>query len=167
MAYYDPSPLLSPDDSLIEPIEVLVKTPKKASQRFKTGSQCFIPPQAIELNVFLPENAGVLRLTLTVKLNNKIIVNLSGSPDTLREGHFNFPGYHHNPSGVDVPPPHHIHFPTTKYPKFSYTTSSYAYQVSGNTDYMNAMQMFCYNNNINIQGLNYPLQQRPTWTPKI
>jgi hypothetical protein len=82
-------------------------------------------------------------------------MNLASKDDMIRKGHFNH-GYHHNPDGRDIRPPHHIHFPTVNYPALD-RTHTYAYSVQANNDYISALKRLCIDTNIDLHNATLPL----------
>ena len=88
----------------------------------------------------------------------KLFVNLAHSSMFFRKGHFNQEG-HHNPNGRDIPPPHHMHFSTAKYPNLE-RPPTYAYKLTVEADYLNVLVKFCDETNIEIRGVFIPLWRR-------
>jgi hypothetical protein len=104
------------------------------------------------------ETREVLRLTLTKEKLGKISINLASGDEMLRKGHFNH-SYHHNPNGVDIPPPHHIHFPTQNFPSLD-RPHTYAYPVKADNDYLSALKKICNDTNIDLHNASLPLLRR-------
>lgn len=154
MTYYDPKPWISTDDNLISPVEDILKLHKRAySKRFGTGKS-YLPQAPLELDI-ITDDKQILRLTEWKDKNGKIFIELAFVNDTYRKGHFNSTDWHHNPSGENIPPPHHIHFPTKKYSINQMHT--YAFPIKADTDYISTLEKFCEVTNIEIKGVSIPL----------
>jgi len=166
MAYYDPSGWIDPMDSLIGEVEDRLKLDKKAQpkrastfqRRARVTTKAFLPPVALELDVAVQSTKELLRLTEWIDKAGKVYIDLIVSNDFLRKGHFN-QGWHHNPDGRDIPPPHHLHFPTIKFSNLA-RPHSYAYPIQSNDNYLEALQAFCEHVNINIRAVSLPLLRR-------
>jgi len=166
MAYYNPSGWVDPADSIIDEVEDRLKLDKTAqpkrvsmSQRRARGTpRAFLPPVSFELDVIIQSTKELLRLTEWIDKADKVYIDLCVSSDFLRKGHFNH-GWHHNPNGRDVPPPHHMHFPTVKFRNLN-RPHSYAYRVQSGRTYLEALQTFCEHVNINIRAVPLPLLRR-------
>jgi len=158
MSYYNPISWISSDDQLISDIEQKLVIYKRASSRGLGSGKYLSPPSAMELAVIVEDTQEILRLTEWEDRQGKIFINLTFSEDTYRKGHFNT-GWHHNPSCNDIRPPHHIHFPTVKYPKIE-RPITYAYPVNCDSDYLSALRKFCDDTNIELRGASIPLLRR-------
>jgi len=166
MAYYDPSGWIDPTDSLINEVEERLKLDKKAQskglstlrRRVYGTTKVFLPPVSFELDVVVKGTKELLRLTEWVDKAGKVYIDLTVSNDFLRKGHFNH-DWHHNPDGRDIPPPHHIHFPTVKFNNLA-RPHSYAHSVHLEDTYLEALQTFCGCVNINIRAVSLPLLRR-------
>lgn len=166
MAYYDPSGWIDPTDSLIGEVEDRLKLEKKAQpkgvsriqRRVARTTRSFLPPVSFELDVVIERTKELLRLTEWIDREGKVYIDLTVGSDFLRRGHFN-DGWHHNPDGRDIPPWHHIHFPTVNFSNLT-RHPSYAYPVQSDSDYVAALQTFCRNVNINIRAVALPLLRR-------
>ena len=159
--YYDPSGWISGDDELVGEIEDKLRCLKKAQPRRSASSKSFLPLFALELDVILEGLVGSLILREWLERDGKININLTINTDSVRKGHFNHK-WHHNPNGKEIPPPHHIHFPTVKYRNLD-RRHTYAYQVRVNdNDYLSVLKIFCEHVNIRITGVALPLLRRVT-----
>jgi len=165
MGYYDPSNWIAPDDSLIGEVEDRLKLDKRAQPkatrvqpRAVRAGKAFLPPNSFELDVIIESTKEVLRLVEWMDKEGKVFIELGVSVDFLRIGHFNH-GWHHNPNGRNIPPPHHIHFPTFQYRNIT-RPPTYAYPVQSGSDFVEAFQTFCDNANIRIKGVPLPLLRR-------
>lgn len=158
MPYYGPTSWIPDEDYLLFDVENRVKANKRATTAKSRRSKSFLPPYSIELDVLINETHEVLRLTLTKEKQGKVSINLAAGDDMLRKGHFNH-AYHHNPNGVDIPPPHHIHFPTYNYPSLD-RQHTYAYSVQADNDYLSALQKLCFDTNISLHNASLPLLRR-------
>jgi hypothetical protein len=151
MPYYDPSPFIDLSDSLIDTIGVELRVVKIAKSNPRIKGKAFIPLNELELDVVVKGSANVIRLTEWVDRIGRFHLGLENPNTKYRRGDFQEKTYHHNPNGKDIPPPHHIHFPTTKYPLDG--EHSYAYPVKptidkSGADYISALQLFCDYTNI-------------------
>ena len=158
MAYYEPAEWISQDDRLDSEVEEVLKIPKRAFPRRVGSGKSFVPPSAIELDISVKDKTDVLRLTEWEDKQGRVFVNLEHAHRFFRKGHFNS-GWHHNPDKRDIPPPHHVHFPTMRYPNLDYP-STYAYPLSADSDYLSALVRFCEDINIEIHGVSIPLLRR-------
>jgi len=166
MAYYDPGGWIDPTDSLRDEVEDRLKLEKKAQpkranmpQRIARGTtKAFLPPVSFEIDVIVQSTKELLRLTEWIDKAGKVYIDLALSNDFLRKGHFNH-GWHHNPNIRNIPPPHHIHFPTVKFRNLT-RPHSYAYRVQSGGTYLEALQTFCEHVNINIRAVPLPLLRR-------
>lgn len=158
MVYYNPTPWIPKEDNLLSNVEDKLRAEKRATSARTRRSRAFLPPYAIELEVTIRETHELLRLTLTKEKLGKISINLAAGEETLRKGHFNH-GYHHNPDGRDIQPPHHIHFPTYNYPLLD-RQHTYAYPVKADNNYIAALQKLCLDTNINLHDASLPLLGR-------
>lgn len=157
MAYYNPRRWIDHTDSLLLETENILKLRKLARQRATSGlGRKFLPPVFLEFDVTITGTDDVIRMTEWVDTMGKIYIDLAHDGTFLRKGHFNH-GWHHNPNGREIPPPHHIHFPTTKYPSLSARSPKYAYSINSNNNYVDALLRLCDHNNIEIRGVSVPL----------
>lgn len=158
MPYYNPIQWIPNEDQLLSHVESKLQADKRAYSKKGQQRRSFLPPQAMELDAVLNETHEVLRLTLTMEKHGKISINLAAGDEALRKGHFNH-DWHHNPNGQDIPPPHHIHFPTANYPSLD-RQHTYAYSVQAENNYLAALQKFCADNNIYLHNASLPLLRR-------
>lgn len=158
MTYYEPIKWASSDDQLVSSVEQILRSYKRAYPRQVGVGRSFLPPSAIELDITIKETREVLRLTEWEDKQGRLFIHLVYSSEFLRKGHFNH-DWHHNPDGRNVPPPHHIHFPTMKYPKLE-QPPTYAYPVKTNNDYLSTLIRFCEDTNIELRGVSIPLLRR-------
>lgn len=157
MAYYDPSSWVKdPTDKLIDDWEKIIILKKRAEERYTDSG--YKPKNKLSLAVRVKE-AGYDDMVLTLWQNaiGKIYIDLKKDPNFLRKGHYNT-DWHTNPDGKRIPPPHHIHFPTTKYRTLEGNNKKYAYPVNVNGNYIEALQLFCQHNNIELRA------SLPFWT---
>jgi len=166
MGYYDPSNWVAPDDSLMGEVEDRLeldkraqpKAPSRIFRRVSGAGKSFLPPVSLELDIVVESTNEFLRLIEWIDKEDKVYIQLSVSNNFLRIGHFNH-GWHHNPDGRNIPPPHHIHFPTLKYANIT-RPPSYAHPVQSGNTYIEALETFCDNANIRIKGVPLPLLRR-------
>ena len=158
MSYYNPISWIPPQDHLIPSVEAKIIADKRAFTSKSRRSKSFLPPYSLELDVLINGTSEMLRLTLTKENQEKVSINLSAGDDALRKGHFNH-GYHHNPDGIDIPPPNHIHFPTNDYPLLD-RPHTYAYVVKSDNDYLSALKKLCSDTNISLHNAALPLLRR-------
>lgn len=159
MAYYNPSRWIEPTDSLILDTENILILKKLARQRAISGpGRKFLPPVFLEFDVTISDTDEVMRMTEWVDTMGKIYIDLASDGNFLRKGHFN-QGWHHNPNGRDIPPPHHVHFPTVNYPSLNTRSKKYAYSIKTNNNYVDALLRLCDHNNIEVRGVSIPLAQ--------
>jgi len=166
MAYYDPSGWIDPSDSLIVEIEDKLKLDKKAQPKGSSTPQrkvpgatkSFLPPVSFELDVIVLNTKELLRLTEWIDNAGKVYIDLTLSNDFLRKGHFKH-DWHHNPNGRNIPPPHHVHFPTAKFNNLT-RPHSYAFPVKLGSNYLEALEVFCEQVNISIKAVPLPLLRR-------
>lgn len=157
MAYYNPGRWIKPTDSLLPETESVLKSQKLARQRATSGTgQKLLPPVYLEFDVIIKDTGDVIRMTEWGNTRGKMYINLTRDGMFLRTGHFN-QGWHHNPDGREIPPPHHVHFPTANYPSLNSGSSTYAYSINSNNNYVDALLRFCDHNNIEIRGVSVPL----------
>jgi hypothetical protein len=159
MSYYNPIKWISPDDQLAPDLESKLLADKRAySARSGTGKS-FRPPSSIELTVIIRETKETLRLIEWEDRQGKLYIELTSIDNTIfRKGHFKH-DWHHNPDGRDIWPPHHIHFPTKKYPRLD-RKPTYAYPVQSENDYLSALSKFCNDANIELRHASIPLLRR-------
>ena len=161
MTYYNPVKWIAPDDKLIPEVEQRVMLEKHARSRERTSRSSFLPPWEMELSITIAETAEALRMTEWIDKLGRVFIDLTHDSKTLRKGHFNQIRWHHNPDGRDISPPHHVHFPTVKYPDLdSDHLSSYAHPINTEeprANYLTALRSFCDCVNIRIQGVSLPL----------
>ena len=158
MPYYDPNKWISSNDQLIPEIEDKLIEDKTAFTTQTKQTKSFKPPSAIEFNVVLNETKGTIRLSEWEDRIGRVYIELTSIDSIFRKGHFNQERYHHNPDGRDIKPPHHIHFPTRKYPLNGQST--YAYRISSSKDYLNNLISFCNDTNIDLNHASIPLMRR-------
>jgi hypothetical protein len=157
LAYYDPTSWIDKNDSLISDVEDRVEAEKTCSKvPIKTG---FVPPNCVEMKVIVKETNETLCLREWQDTIGTINIVLSSLKNIIfRQGHFNNSG-HRNPNRAMLSPPHHIHFPTQKFPDLS-KRPAYAYEVSCDNDYISALTRYCEDCNIGIQGIHLTLFRR-------
>ncbi|MCJ7426779.1 MAG: hypothetical protein MUO17_06620 [Dehalococcoidales bacterium] len=158
MSYYNPRKWISPDDQLIPDVENKLITDKRAYSVQSGTGKSFKPPSSIELTVVIKETKETLRLIEWEDRQGKLSIELTSIDNIFRKGHFN-QDWHHNPNGNNIRPPHHIHFPTEKYPKLD-RKPTYAYPVESENDYLNALSKFCNDTNIELRYASIPLLRR-------
>jgi len=164
VGYYDPAPWVDSSDSLIETIEAELKADKVAVSKTRSKSRAYLPPNTLELDVNAKEYGQTLRLTEWADSIGRFHLGLENPTTTVRRGHFQGRDYHHNPNGVNIPPPHHIHFPTMKYPLNQRQTYAHPVRPTADrsgADYISALQLFCDHNNITLNKVSLPLIRRP------
>jgi len=169
VAYYDPIQWIDPSDNLVDAIEQKVKADKSARSAPRTKGKAFIPLNELELNVIVKNSGEIIRLTEWVDRAGRFHLGLEEPTTKYRRGDFQVQRPHHNPNGVDILPPHHIHFPTVIYPLEG--RSSYAHPVrhtddETGTDYISALRLFCAYTNIMLSGASVPIIRRPSWIHK-
>ena len=165
MAYYDPTLWIDPADSLIITIEQKLQADKTAKSAPKTKGRAFIPLNELELDVIIKESGEVVRLTEWVDRIGRFHLGLGDSNAKYRRGDFQETRRHHNPNGVNISPPHHIHFPTIKYPldgEHSYAHPARPTDDKSGADYISALQLFCSYTNIMLSGVSLPIIRRPS-----
>ncbi len=158
MSYYDPTRWVKLPDTLVVAIEDKVRTNKKAQSSNGRTAGAFLPPNYLDLDVIVEQSGEILRLTEWIDKIGRTHITLSDSNQlSFRRGDFRVTEHHHNPSGVDIPPPHHIHFPTVDYPLNG--THTYAYPTNSKvvSDYIGALNVFCNVNNIILDKIHLPL----------
>jgi len=161
MGYYDPSPWIASDDSLVESMEAKLMYKKRARSSGRVVGKSFLPKNNLELQVLVDDTGEQLRLIeWQGDRYGKIYIELIQDADNYRNGHFRC-GHHQNPNGRAIPPPHHIHFPTVKYRRLGFGQSSYAHPIPVNSDcnYVDALGGFC--DCVNIYWEAVPI---PLWT---
>jgi len=158
MAYYDPRGWIAPDDRLVSNVETRLMLQKQVRPKRSSAGKSLLPPSAMELDVIIKQTDEVLRLTEWVDNLDRVFIDLTSSGDVFRKGHFNH-DWHHNPNGRDIPPPHHIHFPTVKYSSLK-RKPSYAHPIKAESDYLDALISFCDCANIELHGISLPLIRR-------
>lgn len=158
--YYDPSPWIDSDDSLIPEIEELVRLPKTTARRMSPSNKSFIRNPALELRIsFVGVEEKDLRLTLIIDQIGKIYINLTPEDQPfrfIRTGHFKHHNPHTNPDKkrTVIPPPRHMHFQTKKFPTLRVGYRHYAYKIDAGDDFLTALTEFCRLNNILMGPIN-------------
>lgn len=162
MGYYDPSIWIGSNDGLLADVEERVKSDKQARSTSVGSGKSFLPLSSLQLDVIVRETREVLRLTERLDKLGRVRINLLGKDATFRKGHFNETDWHHNPDGRNISPPHHSHFPTSKYPNLDRPhTYAHPVQVDSNfLDFLNALRTFCEYVNIELHGVSLPLLRR-------
>jgi len=160
VSYYDPIPWIDPSDNLIDIIEDSLKVVKVAKSLGKTKGRSYLPLNELELSITSEDGGEILRLTEWVDRIGRFHLRLVSFNISYRRGDFKVKNYHHNPNGANIPPPHHIHFPTVKYPLDKRHT--YAHPVRPATDktgadYISALRLFCDYTNIILSRVSIPL----------
>ncbi|MCK4368163.1 MAG: hypothetical protein KAV68_00615 [Dehalococcoidales bacterium] len=158
MPYYNPRRWAPLDDQLIPDIERKLIADKRAYSAQSGAGKSFKPPSGIELSVIMEETKETLRLIEWEDRQGKIYIELTSIDNIFRKGHFN-QDWHHNPDCNNIKPPHHIHFPTEKYPRLD-RRPTYAYSVKSQNDYLNALSKFCNDTNIELRNASIPLMRR-------
>lgn len=164
MAYYDPTPWIDPADDLIVTVEQKIQANKIAKSTLKTKGKAFIPLNGLELDVIIKGSGEMARLTEWVDRIGRFHLGLEDSNTKYRRGDFQATRYHHNPNGVEIAPPHHIHFPTVKYPldgEHSYAHPVEPTENKSGEDYITALQLFCDYTNTVLSGVSIPIIRRP------
>lgn len=153
MSYYDPSPIIHGTDTLIISCETRVKTRKRGELQSSYFGKAFLPPSLqLEWLVIIGETGEILTLKQWVNKVGKIEINLIDSNMYwLRKGHYNNTP-HRNPDDSITKGPHHIHFPTTKYPTLDVQRQKWAYSVDVNGNYLEALIQFNRHTNIRLRG---------------
>lgn len=151
MSYYDPIRWIDTSDSLVDTIEDKLRTAKIAKSNMGGKKRAYLPRHELELDIMITESGEVLRLTEWEDRAGRFHLGLANISDTYRRGDFKVNSYHHNPNGVDIPPPHHIHFPTIKYSLKERHT--YAHPVEPTSDksgedFISVLRLFCDHTNI-------------------
>ena len=160
MAYYNPRRWIDPTDNLLPETENVLKLEKLARQRATSGAgRTFLPPVSMEFDVIIKGTEDIIRMTEWVDTSGKIFIELTHESHILRKGHFK-QGWHHNPNNQEIPPPHHVHFPTKKYPLSNTQSSTYAYSIQSNNNHVEALLRLCNHNNIEVRGISVPLISR-------
>ncbi len=165
VAYYDPTRWLDPSDRLVNAVELKLKADKFAKSNPKAKGKSFLPLNELELNVIIRESGESIRLTEWVDRIGRFHLGLENSNTKYRRGDFQANKPHHNPNGKNIYPPHHIHFPTIKYPLNG--GKSYAHPVKPaddktGEDYISALRLFCDYTNILLSGASLPMIRRPS-----
>lgn len=151
MTYYDPSIWVTDKtDKLVEVCENIIKLNKVADPKEKYG-QCFQPTFSAQWRVTVLETGEILDLKQWADRTGKIDVDLIQESEGLRKGHYNPRKHHRNPDGQIVKP-HHVHFPTEKYPRLYVQTKKYAYPSQVNGNYIETIKQFCRESNIELRG---------------
>jgi hypothetical protein len=132
----------------------------------RTKGKAFVPANELELSIVIKGSGEVIRLTEWMDGRGRFHLRLEGSDIKYRRGDFQETRFHHNPNGAEIPPPHHIHFPTTKYPLEG--EHSYAHPVKprdgkSGADYISALWLFCDYTNITLSGVSIPIIRRPAY----
>jgi len=159
MGYYDPSPWIESNDSLVASIEAILMRRKKAQSVGRVVGKSFLPKNNLEMKVLVGDTGEQLRLIEWQRdRGGQIYIELSLHADNYRKGHFRC-GYHQNPDGRRAPPPHHVHFPTVTYRRLDFGQSTYAHPISEDSDcnYVDALGVFCDCVNIYWDGAPIPL----------
>ena len=160
--YYDPSPYIGGEDELLLEVEDIIRLNKRAL--LKQSSRGLKPMIALEFRIPIAKPQQELKVTFSVDLLKKVKINLIESirNNILRKGHFNYTDYHHNPGGSfpNIPPPHHIHFPTKLYPDLN-SKKKYAYPVSCSPSYEVILKKYCDHCNILTDGM--PISLLRSW----
>jgi hypothetical protein len=160
VSYYDPARWIDASDSLVATVEAKLRATKTAQSATGGRTRAYLPRHELELNVVLSESGEVIRLTEWEDRAGRFHLGLASTSDIYRRGDFKVPLYHHNPNGVDIPPPHHMHFPTVKYSlKESHT---YAHPVrptdeESGEDFVSVLRLFCDHTNIMLSGVSLRL----------
>lgn len=155
MTYYDPVKWVDPSDDLISVVEEKVQADKKAKTDDKMIG--FIPQNSVQMQLEIRDSNEKLQLKEWEDRSGKIYITLTTSNHViLRQGHFNNNNYHTNPNKKVIPPPHHIHFPTQKYPDLN-TRPAYAYPVACGNNYIGTLTRFRDDCNIRLDGISLQL----------
>ncbi len=161
MPYYDPSEWVAAGDTLIAEVEQKVMAPKLASSKASRDRKAFLPPNTMELHLTTTDTHEALRLTEWQNKLGKIFINLTHDRGTLRKAHFKETRWHQNPNGTAIAPPHHVHFPTRKYPSLDLErVSTYAHPIlkeQPDVSYIDALRGFSEYVNIELHGVSIPL----------
>ena len=156
MSYYDPSPWIDKNDSLIPDVENRVEAEKLAKKEFKSAG--FHPPYHREISILVKDSKELLTLREYSNAIGKITITLLTSQNyILRQGNFNVTKIHTNPVAKQkVYPPHHIHFPTVNYHDLT-KRHRYAYQLNGcGTSGKEILTRFLDESNIKAEGFSLP-----------
>jgi hypothetical protein len=168
VAYYDPTGWIDPSDSLIVAVEQKLQANKIAKSIPKARGKGFLPANELELSVVIGGSGEVIRLTEWMDGRGRFHLRLQDPDTKYRRGDFQETRFHHNPNGVDIPPPHHIHFPTTTYPldgEHSYAHPVKPTRAKSGADYISALWLFCDYANIVLGGVSIPIIRRPSYEP--
>lgn len=160
MSYYDPIRWIDPSDSLVDTIEAKLRASKIAKSNRGSKRRAYLPMRELELDIMVRESGEVLRLTEWKDRVGRFHLRLVNTSDTYRRGDFRVDSYHHNPNGMDIPPPHHIHFPTIKYSLNQRHTYAHPVQPASDEsgeDFISVLQLFCDYTNITLSGVSLPL----------
>ena len=160
MSYYNPEKWIQSGDELIPDIEERLVANKRAYTVNTVAGKSFKPPSGIELLVVLNDTKETIRLIEWEDIQGKLFIDLQSPDYIFRKGHFNNKNVHYNPGGIAINPPHHMHFPTKKYPKLDRFKTKYAYPLKCENDYLNTLDRFCNDTNIDIHHASIPLIRR-------
>lgn len=151
MAYYDPHDIIDSGDVLITSVESLIKLPKTAVSCPPKGMS-FVPPvsRRMQWDVKVGSTGNIMRLKQHKNTIGFINVVMFYNGSIVRLGHFNRKQGHTNPNKSYVPPPHHIHFPTMKFPNLDRSNHKYAFRVKCNNTLTDTLTAFCDTNNIDL-----------------
>ena len=160
MSYYDPFRWIDPSDSLVCIIEAKLRADKIAKSNRGSKGRAYLPRHELELDIIVKESGEVLRFTEWKDRAGRFHLSLVNTSDIYRRGDFKENSYHHNPDGRNIPPPHHMHFPTIKYPLNQRHT--YAHPVKpasdqSGEDFISVLRLFCDYTNIMLSGVSLPL----------
>jgi len=160
VSYYDPIQWIDPSDSLVDIIEAKLRAGKIAKSDRGSKRRAYLPRHELELDIIVTQSSEVLRLTEWQDHAGGFHLGLVNTSDIYRRGDFKVNSYHHNPNGRDIPPPHHMHFPTIKYPLNQRHTYAHPVQPTSDKsggDFISVLQLFCDYTNIMFSGVSLPL----------
>lgn len=169
MPYYDPSQWLDKDDALLPDVETQISVPKYARtpKRYRqpvassSAGKTFKPPYGSEYDVVDKfTNDVILTLVEWHDTIGKVYIELRQNERFIRKGHYNTDD-HRNPDRnlTYIPPPHHMHFPTGKYPDLM-AKRKYAYPIESDSDYLSCIRSFCNNTEIDYHTTQWTMFPR-------
>jgi hypothetical protein len=160
VSYYDPIRWIEASDSLVATIEAKLRATKTGESNKGSRSRAYLPSHELELDVVITGSGEVIRLTQWEDHAGRFHLGLANTSDTYRRGDFKVDSYHHNPNGVDIAPPHHMHFPTVKYSLKGRHTYAHPVQPTGDKsgeDFVSVLRLFCDYTNIVLSGVSLRL----------
>jgi hypothetical protein len=160
VSYYDPIRWIDASDSLVATIEAKLRATKTAESNRESRSRAYLPRHELELDIVIAESGEVIRLTEWEDRAGRFHLGLANTSDTYRRADFKVASYHHNPNGVDIPPPHHMHFPTVEHSLKERHTYAHPVSPTGDKsgeDFVSVLRLFCDYTNIMLGRVNLRL----------